>query len=35
VVLDAQNLGAEPLARARLPRRIPMGFHGNFAPGVI
>jgi carotenoid cleavage dioxygenase len=35
VVLDAQNLAREPLARARLPRRIPMGFHGNFAPGVV
>jgi carotenoid cleavage dioxygenase len=33
-VLDAQNLAAKPLARARLKHRIPMGFHGNFAANV-
>ncbi len=35
VVLDAQNLADAPLARARLRSRIPMGFHGNFAAGVV
>lgn len=34
-VLDARNLGGKPLARARLAHRMPMGFHGNFAPGVV
>ena len=33
-VLDAQNLDAKPLATCRLPHRIPMGFHGNFAAGL-
>ena len=30
LVLDAQNVGAGPIATARLPRRIPFGFHGNW-----
>ncbi|MEE8311054.1 MAG: carotenoid oxygenase family protein [Candidatus Binatia bacterium] len=34
-VLDARNLQAEPLAKAHLEHRIPMGFHGNFAHGVV
>jgi len=34
-VLDARNFGAPPLARARLAHRIPLGFHGNFAAGVL
>jgi carotenoid cleavage dioxygenase len=34
-VLDARNLERAPLARAQLRHRIPMGFHGNFAPGVV
>lgn len=34
VILDASNLDKEPLAKCRLRERIPMGFHGNFAPGV-
>ena len=34
-VLDAANLVDGPLARARLEHRIPMGFHGNFAGGVV
>jgi carotenoid cleavage dioxygenase-like enzyme len=33
-VLDAQNVGGEPLAICRIPHRIPMGFHGNFAAGI-
>ena len=32
VVLDAQNFGAEPLARVKLPQRVPFGFHGNWVP---
>jgi carotenoid cleavage dioxygenase-like enzyme len=34
-VLDARNLARKPLATARLKHRIPMGFHGNFAAGVV
>lgn len=33
-VLDARNLAGKPLATCRLPHRIPMGFHGNFAAGI-
>ncbi len=32
LVLDAQNVEAEPLATALLPHRIPYGFHGNWVP---
>lgn len=30
VILDAQNLAAGPVARAKLPTRVPYGFHGNW-----
>lgn len=30
VVFDAQNVAAGPIATARLPRRVPFGFHGNW-----
>ncbi len=30
VVLDAMNVAAGPVASARLPRRVPFGFHGNW-----
>jgi carotenoid cleavage dioxygenase len=30
VVLDAGNVAGKPLAIARLPRRVPFGFHGNW-----
>ena len=29
-VFDAMNLAAGPIARARLPYPIPLGFHGHF-----
>jgi carotenoid cleavage dioxygenase len=32
VVLDAESFSAPPLARVRLPQRVPLGFHGNFIP---
>jgi carotenoid cleavage dioxygenase-like enzyme len=35
VILDAANVDAEPLAVAHLEHRIPMGFHGNFVPGLV
>jgi carotenoid cleavage dioxygenase len=34
LILDAQNVEREPLATLRLPHRLPLGFHGNFANGV-
>ncbi len=30
VVLDAGDVGGKPLAVARMPRRVPFGFHGNW-----
>ena len=32
VVLDAQDVTAGPIASARIPRRVPFGFHGNWKP---
>ena len=34
-VLDARDMSAAPLAKCNLEHHIPMGFHGNFAPGLI
>jgi carotenoid cleavage dioxygenase-like enzyme len=34
LILDAQNVERAPLATIRLPHRLPLGFHGNYAPGV-
>jgi carotenoid cleavage dioxygenase len=34
-VLDAKNLDKQPIAVAHLHGRVPVGFHGNFAPGVV
>ncbi|MDI1480164.1 carotenoid oxygenase family protein [Polyangium sp. y55x31] len=34
VVLDAKNFGAAPLARVRLPQRVPFGFHGSWVPAA-
>jgi carotenoid cleavage dioxygenase-like enzyme len=31
-ILDAQNLTKAPLARIKLPQRVPFGFHGCWAP---
>ena len=33
VILDARDIGSDPLATVRLPRRIPAGFHGAWLPG--
>ena len=32
VVFDAQDIEAGPIGIARLPRRVPFGFHGNWRP---
>ena len=32
VILDADELGAAPVATIHLPRRVPYGFHGNWLP---
>jgi len=32
VVFDAQDIIAGPVGTARLPRRVPFGFHGNWRP---
>ncbi len=34
LVLDAENVDAEPVATVRLPHRVPFGFHGNWGQGV-
>ena len=33
LILDAQNIESGPIATAKLPHRIPFGFHGNWRPG--
>ncbi|MEM9170341.1 MAG: carotenoid oxygenase family protein, partial [Pseudomonadota bacterium] len=35
VVIDAQNFSGAPVARIAAPQRIPAGFHGVWAPGVV
>jgi carotenoid cleavage dioxygenase len=32
VVIDASDFEGEPIARVRMPRRVPHGFHGNWIP---
>ncbi len=32
-ILDAANIGAGPVARIRIPARVPLGFHACWAPG--
>jgi len=32
VIIDASDFEGEPVARVRLPRRVPHGFHGNWIP---
>jgi carotenoid cleavage dioxygenase-like enzyme len=34
VVFDAQDLPAGPIATAKMPRRVPFGFHGNWRPAA-
>ncbi|MCU1496375.1 MAG: carotenoid oxygenase [Acidimicrobiales bacterium] len=35
VVLDARDLTEPPVARVRLPARVPLGFHGNWIPSSV
>lgn len=35
VILAASDLSAGPLARVKLPQRVPEGFHGNWMPGGL
>ena len=32
VILNAQDFEAAPVARVRLPRRVPFGAHGSWLP---
>jgi carotenoid cleavage dioxygenase len=32
VILDAQKLADGPIARVKMPRRVPIGFHANWLP---
>ncbi len=32
VIVDARDVTGEPVARVRMPRRVPFGFHGNWMP---
>ena len=33
-VLDATDMAAEPLAKVKMPRRVPAGFHGSWLPDL-
>lgn len=34
LIIDARNFSGPPVARVKLPRRVPAGFHGCWAPGA-
>ena len=33
-IIDAQQMTSEPVARVIMPRRVPVGFHADWAPGA-
>ncbi len=35
VVMDAMNVDRGPVGMARVPRRVPFGFHGNWVPAEV
>lgn len=35
LILDAENIEAQPLATLKLPHRVPYGFHGNWGQGIV
>jgi carotenoid cleavage dioxygenase len=34
VIFEATDIEKGPIATAKVPRRVPFGFHGNWAAGV-
>ena len=34
VILDATDLSADPVAKVKLPQRVPYGFHGSWLPDI-
>ena len=34
-ILDAQNFAGDPVARVRMPQRVPFGFHANWVPDPV
>src|SRR5262249_21237202 len=35
LILDAQKIESKPVARIRLPKRVPQGFHGSWFPSAM